>query len=41
MHVGTPFDDLPVLDFMNLSDRAFKIQEDKRKAAEEGKIYVS
>lgn len=36
----TNFDDMTTLDFMYLSDRAYRIQEDKRKAAEEGKVYV-
>lgn len=34
-----PAPNMPVYDFMHLSDRAYKIREDRRKAVEEGKVY--
>lgn len=38
-HTYFPEDAL-TLEFMNLSDRALKIREDRRKAASENRIYV-
>jgi len=33
-------DDDLVFEFMNMSERAFKRREDRRKAASEGKTYI-
>jgi len=38
-HVYLP-DSAPVHQFLYLSDKAYQIKEDKKKAAKEGKIYV-